>query len=167
MGAPNPELYWTFESSLALWPEPSMLTTSAAGNLIAMDMNAEMAKHAQAAAEMVLEEYGHELDFSEPTIGAIESLLNGFWQEGGNTHDFLAKVALLFGLYIGEMIRSHWPEAKWIGRSLEPAAPPPALQMGDIEISPIVWCYKRLHNGPADSVVKKYLAFRKAIAESE
>jgi hypothetical protein len=132
-----------------------------------MARNAEMAKHARAAVEMVREEYGRELDFSEPAIGAVEALLNGFWEEGGNTNDLLATVALLFGSYIGEMIRSHWPEAAWIGGSLMPSAPPPALLVGDIEVFPVAWCYKRLYNGPADSVVDKYMAFRQAIAERE
>ncbi len=132
-----------------------------------VEMSGEMERHARAAAEMVREEYGHELDFSEPTIGAVESILNGFWEDGGNENDLLATVALLFGAYIGEMIRSHWPEAAWIGGSLTPGAPPSTLQVGDIELFPIAWCYKRLHNGPADSVVDKYLAFRLAIAERE
>jgi len=132
-----------------------------------MDTNAEMAKHARAAAEMVLAEYGRDLDFSEPTIGDVESLLNGFWQEGSNTDDLFATVALLLGSYLGEMIRSHYPEAAWVGGSLIPTAPPPTLQLGELEVSPIAWCYKRLYNGPADSVVNNYLAFRKAIAERE
>ncbi|MCI0457032.1 MAG: hypothetical protein L0Z62_08640 [Gemmataceae bacterium] len=128
------------------------------------DPNTEMARYAQTAAEMVLAEYGRELDFTEPTIGAVEAILNGFWQEGGNSDELLTKVALLFGSYIGEMIRNCYPEATWIGGSMTPDAPSPMLRVGDIDLYPISWCYKRLYNGPADNVVNKYLAFRQAIA---
>ncbi len=129
-----------------------------------VDVNAQMARFATDAAEMVRAEYGHELDFSEPTVGAIEALLNGFWQEAEKSDELFTKVALLFGSYIGEMIRAHYPQATWSGGSLTPHAPPPSLHVGDIEVSPIVWCFKRLCNGPADSIVDKYLAFRQAAA---
>lgn len=125
---------------------------------------AEMRKHAEAAAEMVLAEYGHTLDFSEPTIGAIESLLNGFWKDADSSRGLFPKIALLFGAYIGELARARYPQAKWVGGSFTPDAPPPLVRLGDIDISPVVWCFKRLHNGPADSVVGKYLAFREAAA---
>ncbi|HEV3263411.1 MAG TPA: hypothetical protein VG013_41635 [Gemmataceae bacterium] len=130
-----------------------------------MNANAQMARFARDAAEMVRAEYGHELDFSEPTIGAVEALLNGFWQDAEKSDELFRKVALLFGSYIGEMIRTHYPQATWSGGSLTPDAPPPSLHVGEIELSPIVWCFKRLYNGPGDSVVNKYLAFRQAVTE--
>jgi hypothetical protein len=129
------------------------------------DTNAQMARFAKDTVEMVRAEYGHELDFSEPTIGAVESLLNGFWQDDEKSDELFTKVALLFGAYIGEMIRVHYPQATWSGGSLTPDAPPPSLHVSDIVLSPIVWCFKRLYNGPDDSVVTKYLAFRQAAAE--
>ncbi|MBX9638492.1 MAG: hypothetical protein K2X97_01810 [Mycobacteriaceae bacterium] len=130
---------------------------------------AEMRKHAEAAAEMVLAEYGHRLDFSEPTIGAVESILNGFWTEGDLTDDLAANITLLFGSYIGELIREAFPEAKWVrGESSPDSAGSPYIQLDDIKLFPVTWCYKRLYNGPDDSVVKKYLAFREVIdARSE
>jgi hypothetical protein len=130
-----------------------------------VDLNAQMARFAKDAAEMVRAEYGQELDFSEPSIGAVEGLLNGFWQDGERSDELFTKVALLFGSYIGEMIRANYPQATWSGGSLTPDAPPPSLHVGDIEVSPIVWCFKRLYNGPDDSIVNKYLAFRQAASE--
>lgn len=127
---------------------------------------AEMRKHAEAAAKMVLAEYGHTLDLSESTIGAVESILNGLWkEEGDKSAPLFRNFALLFGSYIGELIRARYPEAKWMGGSLTPDAPPPFVRLGDIDVYPIVWCFKRLHNGPADSVVTKYLTFREAADE--
>lgn len=132
-----------------------------------VDINEEMAQHARAAAEMVLEEYGHEMDFSEPTIGAVESLLSALHDDPDDSSELYAQFALLFGAYIGEMIRAHYPDAIWIEGSLTLDAPPPLVRVGHIDISPIVWCFKRLHNGPAESVVTKYLAFRDAAGTGE
>jgi hypothetical protein len=129
---------------------------------------AEMRGHAEAAAQMVLEEYGHTLDFSEPTIGAVESLLDGLWKdasEADKSGTLFRNFALLFGSYIGELIRTRYPRARWVGGSLTPDAPPPFVRLGDIDVNPIVWCFKRLHNGPKDGVVEKYLAFRQVADE--
>jgi hypothetical protein len=135
------------------------------------DVNSEMRRHAQAAADMVQAEYGKKMDlkmdFTEATLGAVEAILNGFWQEGGCPDDFLATVALLFGSYIGEVIRNCFPQATWIPGSTTPDAAPPTLRVGDIDVFPMVWCSKRLYNGPQDSVVDKYLAFRQAIDSRE
>jgi hypothetical protein len=125
---------------------------------------AEMRKHAKAAAEMVLAEYGHHLDFSEPTIGTVEAILNGFWKEGGISEDLAGNITLLFGSYIGEMIREAFPDAKWVRIETAPGGlSSPYIRLDDIQLFPITWCYKRLYNGPDDSVVNKYLAFRKVI----
>jgi hypothetical protein len=124
----------------------------------------EMRRHAEAAAEMLRAEYGHELDFSESTIGAVEAILNGFWKEGLTPDTPVANITLLFGAYTGEIIRTCFPRAKWVR---DPSAPggveSPFIQLDDIQLFPITWCYKRLYNGPDDSVVKKYLAFRDVI----
>jgi hypothetical protein len=120
--------------------------------------------HAEAVAEMVFAEYGHKLDFSEPTIGAVEAILNGFWEEGDLSDDLAANITLLFGSYIGELIREAFPDAKWVRSEFAPGGiESPYIQLDDIQLLPITWCYKRLYNGPDDSVVKKYLAFREVI----
>jgi hypothetical protein len=131
-----------------------------------MSVDEEMAGHARAAAEMVLAEYGYELDFSEPTIGAVEALLDGF-SRGGDDRGLFMRVALLFGSYIGEMVRGSDPRARWVAGALSPDASPPFLRAGTIEISPIVWCFKRLHYGASASVVDKYMAFRQAASERD
>ncbi len=128
------------------------------------DVGAEMRKHADAAAEMVLAEYGHRLDFSEPTVGAVEAILNGFWKEGHFSEDLAANITLLFGAYIGELIREAFHDAQWVRSESAPGGiESPCIQLDDIELFPISWCYKRLYNGPDDSVVNKYLTFRKVM----
>jgi hypothetical protein len=130
-------------------------------------VNAEMKRHAHAAVEMVMAEYGNamkeqglKLDFSEKTIGLVESILDGFYKDGDRSHELLEKIALLFGAYIGETIRDCFPEARWVPAK-DGGIGIPFIQLDDIQLYPCIWCYKRAHNGPQDSVVDKYLAFRK------
>ena len=127
------------------------------------NVNAEMARRAKVAAEMVRSEFGRELDFTEPTIGAVEAILNAFWEERANQDVSLPTVSLLFGSYIGEMIRNCFPQATWLDGSNTPNSESPTLRVGDIDLFPLSWCYKRLTHGPAESVVEKYVAFRHAI----
>lgn len=129
------------------------------------EINSEMHRHALAASEMVRAEYGHELDFSEATIGAVEAILNGFWKEIDTSRADFSNVALLFGSYIGEIVRCYFPKASWEPSPLDSETGSPIIKLDDIELFPISWCFKRLYNGPADSVVTKYLAFRKVIDE--
>lgn len=126
-----------------------------------LSVGAEMRKHAEAAAEMVFAEYGLKLDFSEPTIGSVEAILNGFWEGGDLSGDLAANITLLFGSYIGELIREAFPDAKWVrSRSADRGDEPAYIKLDDIKLFPITWCYKRLYNGPDESVATKYLAFR-------
>jgi hypothetical protein len=139
--------------------------------MIEDDVTAEMKRHARSAVEMVMAEYGErmeeaglQLDFSEKTIGLVESLLDNLHKAGNNTEELVRKFSLLFGAYIGEMIRDCFPEAQWVaGENDEYGPGAPFLELKDIKLFPITWCYKRLYNGPQDSVVKKYLAFRAEI----
>lgn len=125
---------------------------------------AEMRKHAEAAAAMVFEVYGHKLDFSEPTIGAVEAILNGLWKDGDVSDQLAVNVTVLFGSYIGELIREAFPEARWARSKSAPGGiESPFIQLDDIQLFPLSWCYKRLYKGPGDSVVVKYLEFRKVM----
>ena len=113
-------------------------------------VDAEMRQHAEAAAEMVFAEYGHTLDFSEPTIGAVEAILNGFCKDG-DVSEIAPTVALLFGAYIGELIRHCFPEARWGQSESAPGGlASPFIHLDDIQLFPITWCYKRLYNKQID-----------------
>jgi hypothetical protein len=127
--------------------------------------SAELARQADWAVVTVRSAYRKELDFSEQSVGIVEAILNEMWAEGNNPVELLGQTAVLFGAYIGEMIRKQCPQAYWTDGSLTPEEPPPSLVVGEISISPIAWCFKRLSNGPSDSVVEKYMAFRRAAIE--
>ena len=81
------------------------------GYLMTVGLSAEMEKHARAAVEMVREEYGHELDFSEPTIGAVESMAprtawsTSIWSSG---RPWLRVNKLFFG---DQVIKPHYVPA--------------------------------------------------------
>jgi hypothetical protein len=140
----------------------------------ANDINAHMHGHAVAAVEMVHAEYGRKMDeaglkmdFSEKTIGLVESILNGFAQDQEAAETLFPKVALLFGAYIGEMIRNCIPDATWVPAPPGSETGSPHIEVVGIQVFPLTWCYKRLYNGPAHNVTKKYLAFRKAFDQRQ
>jgi hypothetical protein len=134
------------------------------GGLMAQEtgINAEMAKHARAATEMIQAEYGQELDFSEPTIGAIAAILNALWKSGDMPDEFLETASLLFGSYIGETIRHHFNQALWHQAEAATDSGMAFLRVDGIDLFPIGWCHEQLRKGPAESVVGKYMAFREA-----
>lgn len=124
-----------------------------------IDVNTEMENHAKAAIEMVLAEYDHTLDLSEPSIGDIAAILNALWQSQDISDEFIESAALLFGSYIGETIRHNFTLASWNKTCSEPAF----LRINGVDHFPTEWCYRQLKNGPADSVIDQYIAFREAV----
>lgn len=132
-----------------------------------MDIGIQMARLSTDACEMVRVEFSLQLDFSEASIGDVEAVLNKIMQGDERSDELLQNTALLFGSYIGETIRSRYPSATWSPGSLTASAPPPSLSVGNIVVSPIAWCFKRLHYGAVASVVEKYLAFRNAASSPE
>ncbi len=129
------------------------------------DMNAELARQAEWAVATVQSAYRQTLDFSEPSVGIVESILGAMHADGDNSDELLGQTAVLFGSYLGAVIQRVCPPASWTDGSLTPDAAPPSLVVGSIIVSPITWCFKRLHNGDSDNVVDKYMAFREAALE--
>ncbi|MBX9692830.1 MAG: hypothetical protein K2Z81_10630 [Cyanobacteria bacterium] len=127
------------------------------------EVSEEMREHALACVEMI-QDFGHELDFSEGTIGAVDALLNAFWKE--SDEDERTNLAVLFGGYVGELICARFPNASW--KEPDETRPFPYISLGEIQVFPVVWCYKQVCNGPQDSLIEKYMKFRdQAIANGE
>jgi hypothetical protein len=127
-------------------------------------LNDQMQQHSHALVEMVHAELGWQLDYSEQSIGTIETLLDAFAKDDGDSAELIDNTALLYGSYIGEIIRIAFPKAQWVTSDAAPGGvQSPLVAIEGIQVFPITWCYKRLYNGPPDSVVDKYLAFREAI----
>ncbi len=70
----------------------------------------------------------------------------------------LAGLAVVYGAYVGEVIRHGETKARW-GRD-HPAAGPNSYPLfwgaGDACSFPLAWCQKRLQNGDEDSIVYKF-----------
>jgi hypothetical protein len=133
----------------------------------AKDVHSEMQQRAREAIEMAATVYAEKLIFTEPTVEAVERILHSLGADGGLSDDERARVAWAFGPYLGEVIRRQFPDARWerFHPTYEQAGP--YIQLGDIQVFPVLWCYKRLHNGPLDSIAQKYRAFREAHAAGE
>jgi hypothetical protein len=130
-------------------------------------VSVEMANHAKAAAEMVLAEYGQDLDFSEPTIGAVAAILNALRDGGDASDEFLETAALLFGSYTGEVVRHAFPQASWHRATEELRSAVAFLRINGIDLFPIAWCQRQLRDEQEGSVVSKYIAFREAFNADE
>jgi hypothetical protein len=130
-------------------------------------VSVELANHAKAAAEMVLAEYGQELDFSEPTVGAVAAILNALRDGGDTSDDFLETAALLFGSYTGEVVRHAFRQASWHRTTEELRSAVAFLRVNGIDLFPIVWCQRQLRDEQESSVDSKYIAYREAINAGE
>ncbi|MEM1450811.1 MAG: hypothetical protein AAF957_20465 [Planctomycetota bacterium] len=129
-----------------------------------MDMQREMADQARTAVDMVAAEFARVLDYSEESVAVIEAVLGGLAEDADTA--LFAEVALLFGAYIGEMIRRHDPRARWSAGSPGPSAPPPTLVVEGVEASPVAWCFKRLHYGQTANLVDAFDAHRERVSSA-
>jgi hypothetical protein len=94
---------------------------------------------------------GRRLDYSVASLELIDGILGGFHEDGSGS-DPLAETAFVFGAYVGEvMVRRNG--GRW-------AAPPPELGGHFIvklpngnHANPIGKAFKRVDNGPVDSIV--------------
>ncbi len=98
------------------------------------------------------------LDYSVDSIGLIEDLLGGFHErhKSGEMSDAdVNQQAMLYGSYVGEVIR-RVKGGDW-ARDHEQAGPHTyPLSYGEHQSFPIMWCRKRMMNGPEDNVWHKF-----------
>jgi hypothetical protein len=114
------------------------------------------------AVSMASESHGIGLDYSEKSIMDVEKILGNLHEEYpvSGSEKGATGLSMAYGAYIGEVIRRGTPGSKWeqdhpvIGRNSYP------LHWVDGEIFPCGWCYKRIINGPEDSVWHKYILSR-------
>jgi hypothetical protein len=125
---------------------------------------AEMQRRAGEAVEMAATVYDERLDFAELSVEAVDRILDSLGADSTLSDDDRARVAWAFGPYLGEVIRKEFSEARWERFHPTYDKAGPFIQLGEIQVFPVLWCYKRLHNGRPDSVALKYQAFRNAHA---
>jgi len=118
-----------------------------------------MQRHASAAVELGCAEFGTILDFSESTIHSVELILDRVYGDTNRSHERLTNISLLYGAYIGEVIRKSFPHSRWI-RAAGAEYGMPFIELDDAKVFPCSWCYSRVCNGPLRNVAKNYIEFR-------
>ena len=98
------------------------------------------------------------LDYSADSIRFVEGLLGGFHErhKSGKMSDAdVNQQAMLYGSYVGEVIR-RLKGGEW-ARDHEQAGPHTyPLSYDEHQSFPIMWCGKRMVNGPEDNVWHKF-----------
>ncbi|KAF6570564.1 hypothetical protein JDW19_22785 [Paenibacillus polymyxa] len=99
------------------------------------------------------------LTFEEPSIHTVEEILNHNWNKLKNadeeekpTDNQIWSMAVVWGTYVGEVMKKSIGEpCKWIFEDGELL-----LEINKIKANPIIKAYKRIINGPEDSIVSFY-----------
>jgi len=122
------------------------------------------------------EKWGVDLDFSEKSLDGLEAILAKLYEltqqaaargEPGPTNDQLNTMCLMWGVYLGEVMRRHFG-GKW-KVAPSPRNPNGILQlaMGQASTFPQQKIYKRLINGQEDNVAFYFRAMRQTALNPE
>ena len=122
------------------------------------DAPTKMRHFAEQAVIDAAQHYKTQLDYTPQSVESIERILDSLAGSPAFrrfTDKDIHAEALIFGAYIGEVIRrergGQWAEDH---QQLGPASYPLSWSGGDS--FPYAWCYKRLTNGTEDNVWHKY-----------
>src|SRR5262249_14944738 len=95
---------------------------------------AEMQRRAGEAVEMAATVYRERLDFAEPSVEAVERILDSLGADPALSDDDRARVAWAFGPYLGEVILKAYPEACWERFHPTYDQAGPFIQLGEIQV---------------------------------
>ena len=123
----------------------------------------DLAEHAVAAARAV---FLVELDYSEPSLRQVESMLACFYAYGQYRNavagqlqplveDTVRHLAEMLGAYLGEVIRRNLG-GEWATQTPLPDEPRASIRLLSGWISPIGKVHKRLTEGPDDDILTYY-----------
>jgi len=121
----------------------------------------KMAHYAEQAAIDAGQRFGTLLDFTPQSVESVEKVLDSLTRaknfQGYDDKDTRAE-ALIFGAYIGEVIRrEHGGE--WSKDHLQAGPATYPLHWDGHDSFPYNWCYKRLTQGESENVWHKYQYF--------
>lgn len=107
---------------------------------------------------MAKNDHGIVLDYSPASIEKVEQFLGKTYEECQrlNTTAATKPIAIVFGAYVGEVIRRSDPGSQWTQEQAVAAQRIYPLRWLGGDHFPVDWCHKRLLNGPQDSVWVKY-----------
>ena len=130
------------------------------------DLDAEMVSLAELVIRRAKETYGVDLDYTETSIGQVELILGQLhakYRSSPFSEELLTGFAQGWGAYVGEVIRRRKP-AHWQRNSLVAAGQTfPLVFDGGGECYPLVWCYKRIKEGPEEDIAFKCKFFLEAL----
>ena len=120
------------------------------------DLNEDMKNSADYAIRSAKERFGLLLDFSEPSITALETILEKIYWGLSGTHDeggvngLIYNTAIIWGSYLGEFMRHKW------GGNWEYDGSDHIYIINNLRFSPVSYIYKKIidHRNPG---VKDYL----------
>ncbi len=117
----------------------------------------KMRDYAEEAAKKVREEYQHELNFTETSIWGVEAILKQLAKDL-ELEPVAWNITLLFGAYVGELIRLKYRSAFWDRRGdVTGGFNNPYLVVDGERIFPLEWCQEQMDN-PDSSIVQRYFA---------
>jgi len=101
-----------------------------------------------------------DLDFSDESIKKVEKMLGELHREYKKTKDEtgLYGIAVMFGSYIGEVIRKKGLGGTWKRDHPDVGEDSFPFDWNGTTIFPAGWCYKRMVDGKGDDVWFKYQA---------
>lgn len=110
-----------------------------------------------------------ELDYTAKSIETLDFMLDLYHEnldefEGTEGADYLWDLAVIFGIYLGEMLLRDYLEEKGFAWYLREEFP--VLKNGNMEISPITKVHKQMLNGQEDTI-KSFSKFAIMIADGE
>ena len=121
-----------------------------------------MEAYALDAVDFAREHFGYDLDYSVESVERVEQILARFHDElpsglgkalrrGRPSEEQIEQQAKVWGGYLGEVIRRRWG-GTWTIPTEGPMANAFCLKLGETLISPPGKAYKRIVDGPGDSV---------------
>ena len=123
------------------------------------ELQAEMQEFADGAVKIAADSYNVTLDYSEASVERVEGILDEMYKEmpkgAGRDEEVeqaMGTAAVLFGAYIGEVMRRTWG-GTWDRGPVDDAADVIILRFhGQNMTFPPSKVYKRLSEGPEDNV---------------
>ncbi|MBU5351117.1 hypothetical protein KQI74_02425 [Paenibacillus barcinonensis] len=123
------------------------------------------------------------LDYSETSITDVEEILDYYSKELNpgwiksfirtitrrkSTTNQIQSMALIWGVYLGEVIRNHnLDRCNWYVENVFGDGEVLHLQVGSVKAFPIDKVYKRLMNGPEDSILSFYDVIKYNVLEKD
>jgi hypothetical protein len=129
-----------------------------------------MRAYAEDCVDLAKTQFQAELDFSENSLEKVETILNlvstsvpkgplAKIAKRGPSDEQVRKMAMVWGAYVGEVIRRRWG-GEWTTETKAQPGYVLTLRLGETDIFPPAKVYRRLTNGLEDNVWHYYRVLR-------